>query len=262
MTLIIFSMEYRDDDRDYIRPPVRRSTTEYTGPPLTISEALKHALVAMYTNPTSLEQKPLEMMARLRTHYNSEGQGSANPVTPHEACIALVLEQHGFTLTPQRNTVPEQSGLYIWYQPDGTQRKGDFVVFESVRGTIGASITIDAKHSNSTIIYLNDGTFEAGVVYIISFTRILPRVKGQRKGERKNECVIGLGQNIMCEEDCARMIRWRDEIRRLNSLDMGTGDLCLYARSANKYECAKRFSEDFKKDRLNQTLAWLQPSGQ
>ncbi len=225
-----------------------------------LSNALRSALEVMYSNPSVLEQKPTEMMARLRAHYKSQGQGSANPVTPHEACIASVLEDHGFLLTSQRNVVPEQNGLYMWYQPDGTQRKGDFVVFESKEGRISRSITLDAKHGSGTIIYLNDGTFEKDVIYIVSFTRILPKVKGQRKRDRKNECMIGIGQDVMSEEDCLRLVRWREEIRRLNTLDMGEGSLCLYARSANKYECGSRFSSEFMKNCLDRTFAWLQPS--
>lgn len=243
-------------------PSVRRSTTEYAGPPLTLDTALRSALEEMYANPSCLEQKPADMMARLRSHYNSKGQGSANPVTPHEACIAVVLERHGFDLTSERNIVPDRSGLYMWYQPGGTQRKGDFVVFEGIRGELKRSITIDAKHSGSTIVYLNDGTFETDTVYVISFTRILPKEKGKRKRERKNECMIGLGQDVMSEEDRTRLLRWREEIRRLNSLDMGDGDLCLYARSANKYDCNRRFSPEFMKNCLDRTIAWILPSEQ
>lgn len=222
--------------------------------------ALHSALTTMSTNPALLEREPVEMMARLKRHCNTRGQGSANPVTRHEACIAEVLETHGLHLAPERNVVPAEDGMYFWYQPGGTQQKGDFIVFAAKGGASIHSITLDAKHSNGTTIYLNDGTFEKDVVYIISFTRILPRLKGQRKGERENVCIIALGQFVMTEEDRDRLIRWREEIRRLNSLDMGDGSLRLYARSANQYTCDKRFTHEFTAECLRQTLASLVPS--
>lgn len=218
------------------------------------------ALTAMSSNPALLEREPAEMMTRLKRHCDTRGQGSANPVTRHEACIAEVLETHGLRLAPERNAVPAEDGLYFWYQAGGTQQKGDFVVFTAEGGVSTYSITLDAKHSNGTTIYLNDGTFEKDVVYIISFTRILPRAKGQRKGERENVCVVALGQCVMTEEDRARLVRWREEIRRLNEMDTGDGSLSLYARSANKYTCDKRFTHEFTAECLRQTLASLVPS--
>ena len=122
--------------------------------------AVHSALTTMSANPALLEREPVEMMARLKRHCDTRGQGSANPVTRHEACIADVLETHGLHLAPERNVVPAKDGLYFWYQPGGTQQKGDFVVFAAEGGVNTHSITLDAKHSNGTTIYLNDGTFE------------------------------------------------------------------------------------------------------
>lgn len=224
---------------------------------MSLKRLINSAVSAMASNPALLERDPIEMMSRLKHHCDTQGQGSANPVTRHEGSIADVLEASGIKLASERNVVPAANGMYFWYQAGGTQQKGDFTTFCAIDGTVTETVILDAKHSNGTTIYLNDGTFETDVVYIISFTRILPRVKGQRRGERENVCVVALGQDVMSEEDRARLVRWREEIRRLNSLDMGDGSLCLYARSANKYECGKRFGSEFTKECLEKTLAWL-----
>lgn len=257
-------MEYCDDDREYIRVRPRKTDLFLPRTSVSVGMSLKQlinsAVMAMNSNPAILEEDPVEMMSRLKRHCDTHGQGSANPVTRHEGCIAVVLEASGIRLAPERNVVPAENGVYFWYQAGGTQKKGDFTAFCAIDGVATESVILDAKHSNGTTIYLNDGTFETDVVYIISFTRILPKVKGQRRGERENVCVIALGQDVMSEEDRARLVRWREEIRRLNSLDMGDGSLCLYARSANKYECGKRFGSEFTKECLEKTLAWLESS--
>jgi hypothetical protein len=221
---------------------------------------VRQAVMAIYTTPSLLEQNPVEMMRKLKDHCDTQGQGSANPVTKHEGCIAAVLEANGIRLATERNKVPVEHGIYFWYQAGGTQQKGDFTLFAAKAGVSVDSITLDAKHSNGTSIYLNDGTFETNVLYVISITLILPRVKGQRKGERKNVCIVSLGQDIMTPEDTATMIQWRQEIRRLNTLGMKGSSLRLYARSANQYECKERFTPEFTQTCLEHTLAWLEPS--
>ncbi len=126
--------EYCDDDRAYIRPPRKtdlffpqNSTCAKMN---TLKNVVRTAAKAMYTAPSLLEQKPIEMMQRLKHHCDSSGQGSANPVTPQEACIAEVLESNGILLAPERNVLPTEDGLFFWYQSGGTQQKGDFVAFE------------------------------------------------------------------------------------------------------------------------------------
>jgi hypothetical protein len=208
-----------------------------------MDQALHKALAFMRENPEKLEQKPVEMMKELQVYINSDGQGSANEVKGHEACVAIGLEQFGFVRVP-RGTYPSVDGIYYWYQLKGSQRAGDFLVFEIEGGTKTREKILDAKHSNGMSIYLNDGTFEIGTIYIISFTRTLARVKGQRKCPREHVCFIGLGQDIFSEKDRSVLERWRATLRDLNKVGEDTDNLRLYARSANQYEC-KRFTPEF-----------------
>lgn len=216
------------------------------------------ALACMRDNPHELEKKPTEMIAILQASVGTSGQGTGNKVSEHEACIALVLETNGFVRAP-RGTTPATDGLWYWYQLQGTQQSGDFLVFEVKDGTKVAEYILDAKHSNGTSIYLNDGTFERGSIYIVSFTRCLDRIKGQRKKPRENVCFIGLGHDIMTEKDKENMAKWKAAVRAMNDVANDTDHLRFYARSANQYDC-KRFSTEFTKECWEKTQSWILPS--
>lgn len=221
-------------------------------------DKLTSALAFMRTNPQELEKKPAEMIAILQASVGTDGQGTGNKVSEHEACIAVVLERHGFVRAP-RGTIPTTDGSWYWYQLQGTQQSGDFLVFE-VRGGVKVSEWIlDAKHSNGMSIYLNDGTFEKGSIYIASFTRCLDHIKGQRKKPRENVCFIGLGHDVMTDKDREAMTRWKAALRAMNDVANDTDHLRLYARSANQYNC-KRFSTDFTSECWEKTQAWIGPS--
>lgn len=231
-------------------------------------KTLHTALLAMFSTPEQLEEKKSilgDFITRLTSHCDSSGQGSANAVTPHEACIAKTLESFDITLAPERNIIPSVNGYYFWYQAGGSQQKGDFTVFSAEDGSIVDSLILDAKHSNNTKIYLNDGTFELDVIYIMSITITLPRIRGgPRKGERKNICIVGLGRDIMTESERNAITVWREKLRELNStlapmLTSDSESLTLYARSANQYDCKKRFSDEITLSCLRNITTLLNP---
>lgn len=225
-----------------------------------MDHALRTALAFMRDNPQELEKKPTGMMTFLTSYLNSDGQGSANEVKPHEACIALVLETHGFVCAP-RGVYPSKDGLYYWYQIQGSQRAGDFLVFEINHGVKTTERILDAKHSNGLSIYLNDGTFEAGSIYIVSFTRCLDRIKGQRKKPRENVCFIGFGETVMTTKDRETLTKWRAALRAMNDVANETDHLRLYARSANQYDC-KRFTPEFTAESWEKLLSSFAPSSE
>lgn len=209
----------------------------------------------MRENPDELEKKPVDMLERLRDHMDSSGQGSANEPKPHEACIAVILEMNDIKLSPQRNRVPVEDGCYFWYQPGGSQQKGDFMLFWVYDGIKQSHITVDAKHSNGCAIYLNDGWFWEDTVYVVSYCRNV------RRGEWKNECFIGLGQDIPTEKDNDIWNFYNDKKKEMNTnrKELEPDYLQPYFRFAHQYSC-KQFDPDFTASRFVNVLEWLQPT--
>ena len=231
---------------------------QHSPPMSTMESALKSALTHMRSVPKDLERKPTAMMTSLQTYIGSDGQGTGNKVSEHEASIAIVLEDNGFTRAP-RGVTPTTDGLWYWYQLQGSQQAGDFLVFEVNGGVKRFERILDAKHSNGTSIYLNDGTFEPGSIYIISFTRCLDRIKGERKKPREQVCFIGLGEDILSEKDRNVMVAWRAALRAMNVVSSDTDHLRVYARSANQYSCG-RFTQEFTSACWEKTQSSLSPS--
>lgn len=221
----------------------------------TFNDKVAGALRFMAENPDRLEQKPNEMLERLKEHCDGTGQGSANDPTPHEACIAEVLEEHGILLAPARNAVPETDGAWFWYQPGGTQQKGDFLVFEAVGKERRGGVLIDAKHSNGNSIYLNDGWFWEDIVYVVSFCRNV------RRGVWENVCFIGRGQDIPTDKDKEIWTAYNEAKKAMNASrkEKEPDFLAPYFRFAHQYSC-KQFTPDFTASRLELTLASLAPS--
>lgn len=235
-----------------------RAATLLLKPARAMEPALLSALSRMRSAPQVLEQKPVAMAAALQAYIGSDGQGTGNKVSEHEASIALVLEETGFMRAP-RGTTPTADGLWYWYQLQGSQQSGDFLVFEVKDGVKRAERILDAKHSNGVSIYLNDGTFEPGTIYIVSFTRCLDRIKGQRKKPREQVCFIGLGEDIFSEKDRGVMTAWRAVLRAMNTESTETDHLRVYARSANQYSCG-RFTPEFAEECWRKTSVSLEPS--
>lgn len=210
------------------------------------------ALTYIRDNPNELEKKNTIMTDKLTEYMKSGGQGSANKVTPHEANIAEVFEAHGFSLAP-RKSLPETDGYYYVYQSGGSQQKGDFLLYWILDGEIKSKIVLDAKHSNSKSIYLNDGWFESDTIYIVSFN------SGTKKYP-KYACLVGLGQDIPTDSDSKVMYHIIEIKKELNKSKktMLTNFLSVVFRFANQYSC-KQFTDEFSSDRFQKTLAWLEP---
>jgi hypothetical protein len=209
-----------------------------------------NAFKFMRENPSALEAPCVSMVDKLSAYMKSSGQGSANKVTNHEANIASVFEENGFSLAPRKSS-PTDDGYYYVYQSGGSQKKGDFVLFWYVDGETCSKIVVDAKHSNSKSIYLNDGWFDEDTVYIISYNA------GTKKFP-KLECFIGMGQDIPTDLERAEMEELVKFKQQKNSEKNVVGFVRIYIRFANQYSC-KRFTGDFTIDRFEKTLSWLEP---
>jgi hypothetical protein len=217
--------------------------------------SIREVFTHMRGAPEELMMIPTDMMMKLDSSVKSSGQGSANKTTAHEACVAICLEKYGFGLAP-RNAVPKETGYYYWYQPGGTQRKGDFVLFSVENGEKKQNVVIDAKHGALDAIFLNDGWFDPDSIYIISFT-----TPGGRKNPRIPVCFIGMGRDIATESDAKIMehiIGIKNELNK-SKKSMITSFLKIYFRFANQYSC-KQFTSEFNEDRFQKTLSWLAPT--
>jgi hypothetical protein len=212
-------------------------------------------LTSIKDAPVCLEQKYPEISRQL-TAVCGNGQGLGNKASDHECSFAYELERHGCKMTSYPIS-PALDGFYYVYQPNGTQKSIDFRVMSVVSGNVVNSVDFDLKHSVGKTIYLNDGTFLDDVIYIISFTRTLPREKGKRKCDRKNVCGISLGQHILTEKDRAALKKRFDIIREINSVEYDLDFLRLYIRNANQYDCDSQFKDAFIDERFAMLLAWI-----
>ena len=213
---------------------------------------LTKALTHMRTSPECLKLSQSGVMATLDNYLKTDGQGSANKATNQEACIASVLESYGFVLAA-RKSIPETDGIYYWYQGQGSQKKGDFTVFEIEDGEMVRSVIIDAKHTNTSTFYLNDGWFDDNTVYIISYKQTK-----KRWGNTLNMCVIGLGQDIPTESDkrvMAHIIAVKKELNN-SKKTLGATFLQIVFRFANKYSC-NQFQPEFNEQLFQKTLSWI-----
>jgi hypothetical protein len=146
--------------------------------------------------------------------------------------------------------------MYYWYQPAGSQKSGDFLLFRSEGGTKKDEVLFDAKHTNSATFYLNDGWFNQDTIYVVSFSESAGRGLG-----RKKICFVGLGQDIPTENDTMIMNHYNDFKKAENSKrkDMKPDFLSVYIRFANQYS-TKQFTPEFISDRFKKTVSWLLPS--
>jgi len=222
-----------------------------------------HRLTTLFkfinTNAARLEEKTHTAVMKELALSCGKGQGLGNKVSEHEGAFAVVLREHGWL-----PFVEGQSGFFYKYQANGTQQSIDFRLMEVVDGKVVNSIDTDLKHGGEgagASIFLNDGKFLDNVVYIISFTRLLDKAKGDRKKPRENVCVVSLGQDVMSAKDKAQLERRFTLLKQLNAEAEDTEDLVLYVRNANQFKC-RRFTTEFITDRLEKTLAWLEPSAQ
>ena len=209
----------------------------------TLHPRLVQLFQACRDNPERLEEKHPEMKKVLDACCGN-GQGLGNKASEQEACFAVMLEEMGWTRG--KGT----SDFSYVYQAQGTQKAIDFQLCYPGNGVLN----LDLKHSEKDSIFLNDGSFLDSVVYIISFTRLLTRVKGQRSCPRQRVCGIMMGQDVMTENDKKCLENSRAILRDLNLKGSDTDFLTIYLRSANQYSC-KQFTDEFLTERFGKLLA-------
>ena len=216
---------------------------------------VRNLFTHLFNNPQVLEKKHLDMKKKLDA-YCGKGQGLGNKCSDQEACFATVCEAQDWSLRPEA----ADEGLFYVYQAQGTQKSIDFRLMYVEKGEVIESVDIDLKHGDKESIFLNDGTFMENVVYVISFTRLLPKRKGERKCPREQVCVIVLGQDVMSEKDKMALETRFTLLKQLNSVKESLDHLTLYVRNANQYSC-KKFTPAFTAECLQKTQSWLVPSG-
>lgn len=228
-------------------------THTHTVPTKTFRERMCELLAYVNANPSILESTAHKEMKTRLDKSCGKGQGLGNKCSDQEACFAVVCETHGVFQFHPGGT---DNGVFYKYQASGTQRAIDFRILEVKDGKIVDSIDLDLKHSSSDSIFLNDGTFLDDVVYVISFTRLLERIKGQRKCPRESVCVIAMGQNVMSPKDKLALERRFAQLKEINSVKEDLDHLTMYVRNANQFSC-KKFTPEETAMSLEKTRAWL-----
>jgi hypothetical protein len=199
-------------------------------------------------NPAILERKLPEMVAFLQRQGDTEGQGTGNKVTDQEACFADELTKRGFQFLPKDAPNPE-AGFYYRYQLKGSQQSLDFGLREYEGGQLKKEVIVDLKHTNSKSFYLNDGWFEKGVYYIVSWNA----------GTKKNairRAHIALGEEIPSAEEQAFMAELIAFKCAKNTDTKKVGSLRPYIRFANQYSC-ERFTAEVAATHLANALATI-----
>lgn len=179
-----------------------------------------------------------EKEAFLQTQGNKSAQGTGNKVTSQEACFAELLEKHEFVFLSKKDT-PIQTNYYK-YQPNGTQKSPDFEVYDQ---ELKCLLKFDLKHTSSKTFYFNDGWFEKGVIYVISWS--------PKKDIHK--VLIGLGDDIPTEEENIEMAKFVQFKKDCNKQNKKVGSLRKCIRFANQYSC-ECFTEEFSFEKFNRLV--------
>ena len=263
---MVFRNSYNEDTQTYPENGNKKAQRGLSATKMTpfrdiVISLLRH----LNATPSLLEKKHPAMMKILDDMKKAAdagdddeigGQGSANRAVPHEACFAVEAEKIGFKFL--RPNVKPTDGYWFQYQVGGTQTKLDFRLL-GVAGESTDHVDIDLKHSNGMDIKLNDGWFWEQTVYIISFTRKFRKVKKEPKKDAQNVCLIAHGPDVSTVERTAMRNAFVDAMNKLKAEFKGDGVYKPYPRKADGYSC-KEFTDEFVKDRLEKTLAWLAPS--
>jgi len=209
-----------------------------------------NTLNLIVATPSLLERRLPEKIAFLHRQGNMEAQNSGNAPTPQEACFADLVEKHGFMFLSKDATAAPEDGLYYIYQLKGSQREGDFYLREYKNGQVVNENVLDLKHTQTKTFYLNDGWFQKGVIYIVSWN------KGTKK--KPNHTVyIAFGEDIPSEEEKAYMTELIGFKVAKNTGEKKIGSLKPYIRFANQYTC-ERFTDETTKEHLEKILASLE----
>lgn len=211
---------------------------------------LRHKLTPLFStlhaNQTMLKGACEEFMTKLAQKGNAAAQAKRNAVTDHEAKFAHMAECHGFQyLTSMKKDLPETGDYYV-FEPNGSQQSPDFKFVTVDNHTIQEEISVDLKHSLGKNIVLNDGWFEDGIIYVVTYT----------KGT-VTSTFLGLGERIPTPEEKIKMEQLRKIKKELNSVaDKNIGNLHTYIRFANSYSC-DRFTEEFLEGEWQHLLQWF-----
>ena len=219
------------------------------------SQHTKDVLTKLRSDPSLLEKKCPEMKKKLDLRCGT-GQGLGNKCSDQEASFATFLEECGWTNNDDGSAT---NGLAYKYQANGTQKAIDFQLQYVENSKIAKFVNVDLKHSDKTSIFLNDGTFMNDVLYIISFTRLLDKVKGKRRCPREHVCAIVLGQDVMTPNDKSALEKRFALIKQLNSTKEDLDYLTLYIRNANQFSC-KQFTTQFNEGAFKKVVEWIVPS--
>lgn len=208
---------------------------------------------AVFETPQLLKQLQPAVRAKLRAQSKSEGQGTGNQVTDHEASMAAVFETHGFTFLPKDKKGDHlktlldfpSTGHYYIYQVNGTQASIDFQLLNVVDHEIKNQVSIDLKHSTGDKIMLNDGWFHENIVYVVTY-----------KFKKQLRTLVALGQNVPTAEENKNMADFKAviaELRKKYKEMNKNSSLTLYPRSANQYSC-RRFDQVFCSERFEEVM--------
>ena len=139
-------------------------------------------------------------------------------------------------------TAPGADGLYYQYQVNGSQQEGDFRICEFKDNVMVKSHVFDLKHTNSKKFYFNDGWFQDGVIYVVSWnagTKKYPNLKTH----------IALGQEVPSEAEKKFMAELQAFKKDKNTNTNRVDCLFPYIRFANQYSC-ENFGEEKRKAHL------------
>jgi len=203
---------------------------------------MRTVLETIHKNPDLLKAEANEKQDFLQRQGNLKAQGSGNKVTSQEACFAKILEENGYVFLGKKEVPIEVS--YYKYQPNGTQKSPDFEVYDS---ELKKLFKFDLKHSNSKSFYFNDGWFEKGLIYVISWSM----------SKTRNSVLIGYGDDIPTEEENLEMEQFVKFKKDCNKQNKKVGSLRKCVRFANQYSC-ERFTEEYSTEKLNVVLSSLE----
>ena len=189
---------------------------------------------AIHVNQTQLKGMNELFMTKLAQKGNAAAQAKRNAVTDHEAKFAELSEEHGFQyLASMKKDLPEE-GFYYVFEPNGSQQSPDFKFVLVKENKIQEEQSVDLKHSLGNTIVLNDGWFEEGIIYVITYTK-----------NKTTNTFLGLGERIPTQEEKNKMEQIKKIKKELNMVaDKNVGNLHTYIRFANRYGC-ERFTEEF-----------------
>ena len=181
----------------------------------------------------------------LQRQGNEGAQGTGNKVTDQEASFAEAVAARGFSF--QAKGTNPSNGLYYAYQLKGTQQDGDFGLRLYKDGAIVDEIIVDLKHTQSKTFYLNDGWFQKGVFYVVTWNQ-----GTAKKPVWKTH--IALGEDIPSEEENIFMTALQEFKRDKNTNTKKVGSLRPYVRFANQYSC-ERFPDSNHFESVTRSLS-------